>query len=121
MNVSNYPLFVNQPMNANAESIAIGLPNIIGYAIQAEIAGSDINGFIKIQVSCDPAPQNRQNNIMPTNWTDIPCSQLTLITSGDITWNVLDTFYTWFRLVYIDNSGGTSDGTLSAISCIKGV
>ena len=121
MNVLNDLIIANAPMNADAFSTPIGLPNIVGYACQAEIVGSNINGFIKIQVSCDPAPQNRQNNIVPTNWTDIPCSQLTLVTSGDITWNVLEVFYSWFRIVYLDNSGGTSDGVLNVRAVAKGV
>lgn len=120
MNVLNDSIVTNQPMNASINSIPIGLPNIIGYAVQAEFTGTMLNGVIKLQASCDPAPQNRQSNIMPTNWTDISCSVATVTIPGDITWNVEDVFYSWFRLVYTDNSGGTSDGVLNARVSAKG-
>lgn len=121
MNALNDSIITNRPMNSAIQSTPIGLPNILGYSVQAEITGTTINGTIKIQVSCDPAPQNRQNNIVPTHWTDISCSEVTVTDTGDITWNVYEVFYSWFRLVYIDNSGGTSDGVLNARVSAKGV
>lgn len=121
MNVLNDLCINNAPMNADQTGTPIGLPNIVGYAVQAEITGNAINGEIKLQASCDPAPQNRQNNIVPTHWTDIKQSPVTLTEAGDITWNVLDTFYTWMRVVYTDNSGGTSDGVLNVRVSAKGV
>lgn len=121
MRTANYTLFVNTPMSGNAESEAIILPNIFGYSIQAVFTGSSINGSIKIQVSDDPAPQFNPSNEVPTNWTDIPCSMVTLVEAGDITWNVMDVMYAWYRLVYVDGSSGASNGILSARAQEKGM
>lgn len=105
-------------MNANIFSQALQLRNMYGYAIQAFWTGTP-TGTIKLQGSCDPwspAP------FIPTNWSDLDQTSLTISNAGNELWNVFDVMYNWVRFVYIDASGGTSNAILtSAVFNGKGI
>lgn len=122
MIVFNEKLIDNGDMDDDIESSPIGLPNMIGYSVQAVWTGSTIDGTIKLQCSVDPCSQARTTSREdPTHWSDVEDSEITINAAGDFVWNVSDVFYPWVRIVYTDGSGGTSDGVLNVRINAKGV
>lgn len=121
MNVFNKQIVVNQAVNATVNSPAIPVVNTYGYAVQAVYTGT-INGTIKLQASVDAFKYVNDNQPqVPTNWDDIANSSFVLSSAGVTVWNVTGAFYTFFRVVFTDASGGTSTGHLTINANAKGV
>lgn len=113
-------------LNANYNSPYIQLRNVYTYSIAAIVTGTP-TGTIKLQASNDPETNDTQTNstgvppaIGPSNWADIANSTFTLSTSGETLWNVSFVGYNYVRVVYTDNSSGTSTATMAIIFNGKG-
>lgn len=121
MRTANKALFTNTVMNTNLNSVAIPLPDIYGYSIQASYTGTP-TGTFKLQASSDAFKYvNDAQPQVPVHWTDIANSSIAISASGDYMWNVTGSFYNFVRLVYTDASGGTSTAVLNATINNKGV
>ena len=104
----NIVFLTNQPLNTSFVGMPLQLNKIFGYSLQVGWTGN-ANGTFKLQASCDA----NFTGVLPTLWTDIQDSSKTIPTDGSGIWNYSDCWYTWVRLVYTDNSGGTSTAVLN--------
>lgn len=104
--------------SVNQTSLPALLAHAWGYSIQAIITGT-LAGSIKLQGSCDPAPDANFSaaNYPVVNWTDISGSTQTVSGVGSITWDVSRSAYSWVRVVYTAASG---TGTISEQIFTKG-
>lgn len=123
MKVYNKQFETNVAMNANITSAPFQLLNMYGFAIQVVFTGTP-TGVFELEVSSDPiymgAPGNQPAE--PNNWTVLAESPYTVSASGNYMWNVFDAMYNWVRLIYTDNSSGTSNAVLtSAVFNGKGI
>lgn len=119
----NKAIYTAQSATNSFTSVAFQLERIYGYSIQAVYTGT-INGSFKLQGSADPtgdfaSPANATN--IPTNWSDIAGTTNAVTTSGNYLWNMYDVGYNWVRVVFTDNGGGTSTGTVAMRINAKGV
>lgn len=120
MKANNIPLMTNVLMNTSLATAATALQDIYGYTVQAVWTGTP-TGTFKLQASNDPFKYVTPNvTQVPTHWTDIADSSITITAAGDYMWNVIGAFYPFVRLVYTDTSGGTSTARLNVIINIKG-
>lgn len=120
MKTYNIPLVTSVPMNTTINSPAMQLRNMFGYNIQAWFTATP-TGTLKLQASSDPEEFGPPNNFIPTNWTDVANSSVSISASGNFMWNVFDVSYNWARMVYTDASGGTSTALLTAVFNGKGI
>lgn len=120
MQTANKIIVNNVQMNSNINSEAIPLPNIYGFAVQAVYTGTP-TGTIKLQASVDAFKYASDiNPQVPTNWNDIDNSSLIVSSAGIYTINFIGSFYTFFRFVYTDASGGTSTARVTVTVNMKG-
>lgn len=121
MRGDNLRLASNVVLNTSFQSQPQLLKQIYGYAIQAVWTGTP-SGVLKLQASCDPSSSNIVlADVVPTNWSDVSLTPITISSAGNYLWNVQGCMYNWVRLAYVDNSGGTSTAVLtSAILQSKG-
>ena len=114
MRVVQIPLIipVGTVMNATIDSIALGVPQMFGAAVQIEFTGTPTGNF-KLQASADPWVANPTAAQVPTNWTDVADSTFTVSAAGNVMWNISDIEYNWLRVVYSDTSSGMSTAVIS--------
>lgn len=117
MRVSNSVVFSAGDMSGTLTSAAIPLFNIFGWSAQFTYTGSPV-GTLKVQVSCDPDPQGGPQVPLPTHWTDLANSSVSISAAGDSTYNVDLSFYNWIRFIYTFSSG---TGALSGRVNLKGI
>lgn len=120
MNTANKILSSNVLMNTTINTEAVPLPNIYGYAIQAVYTGTP-TGTLRLQASADAFKYaNDAQPQVPTNWTDITDTSVSISSAGSYMWNVIGVFYTFVRVVYSDSSGGMSTARLTTTINVKG-
>jgi hypothetical protein len=108
-------------MNTTLYSIALGVPQMFGAAIQIEFTGTP-TGTFQLEASSDPWVANPTTGQTPTNWTVVADSQFTVTAAGNVMWNVSDIQYNYVRVQYLDSSGGTSTATITnATANLKGI
>ena len=103
---------VGTVMNATIDSIALGVPQMFGAAVQIEFTGTPTGSF-KLQASSDPYVANPTALQAPSNWTDVADSTFTVSAAGNVMWNVSDIQYNWLRVVYSDTSSGMSTAIIA--------
>jgi len=108
----------NTVMNTAINSQAMQLQNMLGYAIQIFFTGTP-TGVFKLQSSCDnPASYTAGGQIQPqfapTNWTDIANSSFTVVAAGNVEWNTTWDMGSFVRVVYTDDSSGTSTAIITS-------
>lgn len=110
---------VNTVMSGAIDSTPLQLWNVFLYSIQVFFTGTPTGSF-KLQASNDPAAQAlATGNITspitaPTHWSDVEDSTFTVVAAGDVMWTVENPGYNWVRVVYTDNSSGTSTATITS-------
>lgn len=112
MRVKNLNMIPNGAVSlgASANLAAVSLEHISNYSIQIVFTGTP-SGTFKLQCSND--------ELSPSNWTDVGSSDQAVTTAGDLVWNVENAGYKWVRVVYTRSS---STGSLTVGRCnIKGV
>lgn len=119
MRITNKQIESAASMGANITSEAVPLNQIYTFAIQAVYTATP-TGTLKLQASCDPYINTMPTAELPTNWTDIANSSISITAAGNYMWNVSDIGYNWVRLVYTDGSGGTSTAALTVTFNGKG-
>jgi hypothetical protein len=100
-------------MNTTINSAPVPLYQTFAYAIQVVFTGTP-TGTFSLQGSCDPIPQARVEEIVPTNWSTIINSSISVSAAGNLMWNVAEIGYNYVRVVYTDTSGGTSTAIITA-------
>lgn len=111
---------VNTVLNTTVNSVALGVPQMFGAAVQVEFTGTP-TGTFKLQASSDTWTANPTPAQLPVNWTDVANSTFTVSSAGNVMWNVSDIQYNWLRVVYTDSSGGVSTAVVSAsVANLKG-
>ena len=108
-------------MSTNFNTDPVLLDHIANYSLQIVFTGSPVGRF-KLQASNDSG-RNRftqeKDFSSIINWSDITGTSSGVTTAGNLGWQVENTGYKWFRLVYTRTSGtGSLD---SAIFFIKGI
>jgi hypothetical protein len=121
MQTYNYPnLFApTTVMNANLNSPAMQLLNMVGFCIQVVFTGTP-TGTFKLQGSNDSVVTSpsyvggtNSSNFIPTNWTDVADSSQAVSAAGSIVWNADSQYYNYVRVVYTDGSSGASTAVLT--------
>lgn len=120
MQRAQIPFVVNQSMAASFQSIPILLDQMFGYAVTASYTTSGtLGGTLALQASADHRQDPEGNVLVVGNFDTITDSPIVIANAGSYTWNVRDTNYFWFRLIYTPAVGDT--GTLNATANIKGI
>ena len=83
-------------------------------SFQAVYTGSPV-GSLSIQCSNDQGLDNAGTGVV--NWSSYPSSTHAVAAAGDFPWEIPNTAFRWFRLVYTFTSG---TGTLNARAYVKG-
>lgn len=118
MQVYNYRIATNQPLDDDFNSTYVQLKEMYLYSINAIVTGTP-TGTIKLQASNDPIT-SMTPIVAPSNWVDIADSSFNLTAEGQTMWNVNFCGYNFVRVVYIDGSGGSSTATMDIIFNGKG-
>lgn len=110
----NDTILNNVSLAASANSSALDCTNQVSISMQAVVTGSSPNGTLKLQASNDP---NQGTLItgspsVPTHWTDIPNSSVSVAGVGTYLMPKIDISYQWVRAVYTRSSGS---GNITAI------
>ena len=91
--------------NFTSQGFYVG--HIANYATQVVLTGSPV-GVVKLQVSCDLGNPNASfpngdDNV--TNWVDLSGATANISGAGTVLMNLVDSGYSWVRLVYTHTSG----------------
>lgn len=109
-------------MNTTINSQAMQLKDMVGYSIQVAYTGT-VNGTFQLQVSSDRVTAADQvfgaNGVVtytPVHWSINPASvEPTASITSPFMWNYDGLAgYNYVRLQYLDASGGTATGTITA-------
>jgi len=120
MKTANQIIVTSALMNTTVNSPAVPLQDIYGYAVQALYTGTP-TGALKLQASCDAFKYAHDVNPQtPQTWTDVTDSSFSITSAGSYVWNVTGAFYSFFRVVYTDGSGGSSTARLTITVNVKG-
>lgn len=108
-------------LESNQTSLPVWLGHIALFSVQVVITGSP-NGTLKLQASNDNGANDIYlANASIINWTDIPNQSASISSAGSVIFNVPDSGYKWFRLVWIDASSGSPSTITSARYMLKGI
>lgn len=120
MNKAQMTLWTNQALPATGTVVSNPIPiqNYLGYAVQAEWTGTP-TGTFTLQGSCDAGVILNNGTVTNvTNWTTISSTNISASGSaGSLLYNMPNSYYYWFQLVYTATSG---TGTANAAAVIKG-
>ncbi len=119
MEHSQHQFVTNQSMAANIASAATEINLFYGYAVQADYTGSSLGGVLAIQGSVDHRQDPSGNVLNAGNFVTITDSPVTISGAGSYIWNIRESNYSYFRLIY--TAAMSDSGTLNAYSTIKGV
>lgn len=112
-------IVTNQSMAVSITSRVIGLPLYFGYAVQADYTTSGtLGGVLALQASVDHREDPEGNVLKAGNFVTIEDTPFLLTGAGSFIWNIRDSNYAYFRLIYTP-AGGDS-GNLNAYATIKG-
>lgn len=102
---------MNATINSSPQQIWFGF----AYSIQVVFTGTP-TGIFKLQASADAAEKAVVSGNLPStfNWTDVDNSSFTVAAAGNVMWNYMFPGYNWVRVVYTDNSGGTSTAIITS-------
>jgi len=100
MRFANERAVTNADMSSSFVSPPLMLDQVFGYSFQAVFTGSPVGTF-KIQCSNDDVKLASQ----VSNWSDIGSSSKSIVSAGDIFWNIDNAFYKWTRIVYTAAAG----------------
>lgn len=103
-------------MNATINSSPMQLLDSFIYSLQIFFTGTPAGSF-KLQASDDPAAaavSNFNKTSLPTNWSDVANSSITVSAAGNVMWDYSWPGYNWVRAVYTDTSGGTSTAIITS-------
>lgn len=120
MKANNINLVTNIVMDHDIVSNFAVLNSVYGFSVQAVYDGTP-TGTLSLQCSSDPVAY--ANGVMrpPAHWNTIADSEFEISSAGIYTWNINGAFYNFARLVYADESGGSSTAILNATMSVKGV
>jgi hypothetical protein len=119
-------LLLSSPITLNTSFNLPWVPlYMLGYALQCVWTGTP-TGYFQLQGSADPivpgsdiipafgppfAISPKVKN--PVNYDPISSSQYAVVSYGSNTWNVSNARYNFVRLIYVDQSGGSSTAQLT--------
>lgn len=113
-------IVTNQSMAVAITSRVIGLDQYFGYAVQADYTTSGtLGGILSLEASVDHKQDPEGNVLRAGSFVTVTDSPVLLTGAGSYIWNVRDSNYAYFRLVYTPTGGDT--GTLNAYATIKGI
>lgn len=104
----NKKCIVNQDSSADCYSNTFNTDQTFACSAQL-IAIGNVLGNFKIQASDDPTEIG-----FPQNWTDVPETSIAINGSGMYRIRRTEIASQYHRLVFIDTSGGTSTGIITA-------
>lgn len=121
MRIQNEDLVLSgTDMTSDITSDPVWLGHIMVLSVQTVYTGTP-NGTLKLQGSNDLGSISGSKPITGiTNWTDLGVSD-SVSAAGSTMFNVADTGYRWFRLVWEDSSSGNPSTITSARFNVKGV
>ncbi len=117
---SQKQIVTNKSMAVAITSDIIQINLYFGYSVQADYTTSGtLGGTLSLEASVDRRVDPQGNVLFAGNFVTITDSPVVLTGAGSYIWNVRDSNYSFFRLVYAPAGGDT--GTLNAYSTIKGI
>ncbi len=120
MEHSQKQIVTSGDMSDDIVSQIIGLNEYFGYAVQAKFTTSGtLGGVLALQASVNHKQDLQGNVLVAGDWDTIEDSPITLTAAGTFTWNLRDTNYSYFRLIY--TAAGSDSGVLNAFCTIKGM
>jgi hypothetical protein len=112
-------IITSQTMAAAISSRIVALPLYFGYAVQATYTTSGtLGGSFAIQVSVDHDEDLNGNVTRAGTFVTLANSTVVITGAGSYIWNVSDSNYAYFKLIYTPAGGDT--GTCNAFATIKG-
>lgn len=114
MSLNNKPNIIpsGTVMNTTIYGLPCSLQTLYNFSLQIVFTGTPTGSF-KLQMSDDPYPNNAVTN-PPTNWTDIANSSQSVTEAGNVGWDYSLAGFNWVRVVYTDDSSGSSTATITS-------
>lgn len=120
MEHSQSQIVTAQSMATSIISKIIGINLYFGYSVQAVYTTTGtLGGILALQASVNHQTDLQGNVTFPGGFVTIEDSPVLLTGAGQYIWNLRDTNYSYFQLIYTPAGGDT--GILNAYCTIKGV